>query len=418
MRRVSAARNSWLARRGPVRTLGEGGCLPGYSTGRRHGTRSLHGDTVDVDARPLVAERGLVATAVTALTVHALSDLPLESLGPTKALLKRFFSEQAWGPSDDEVLAAAVGPGDGRWREQLDDDLVLDFGWVDGRFRVRVDGPVGEAGHANRSGTDTLAASFEGDVVPEATPNPRTLAFRTGPISAAASREYRSAAETDDPRVARLFEVLPDLVSVLVARDFVALTLRRPDRWADLLARALAVVTEEFSAAANAAPAAPTGPGMAAMHARAPALAAARGRRETRLDRAWRELGDLRATEPEDLGRLLQASTGPDATSRQVAASLLGEAPADVARDAWSQLVGDPSRTVRRAAVDAIVDAGREELRPLLETALTDADAWVRWKALRGLAELGAAPSRRVVQPLTEDPDFRVRLEALAALRP
>ena len=91
--------------------------------------------------------------------------------------------------------------------------------------------------------------------------------------------------------------------------------------------------------------------------------------------------------------------------SRQVAAGLLREAPADVARDAWTQLVGDPSRTVRRAALDAIVDAGREELRPLLETALTDADAWVRWKALRGLAELGAGPSRLVVEPLIEDPD-------------
>lgn len=377
----------------------------------------MHGDTVDVDARPLVAERGLVATAVTALTVRALSDLPLESLGPTKALLKRFFAEQAWGPSEDEALAAAVGPGEGRWREQLDEDLVLDFGWVDGRFRVCVDGPVAEAGRPNRSGTDALAASFEGDIVPEATPNPRTLAFRTGPISDGGSREYRSAAETHDPRVARLFEVLPDLISVLVARDFVALSLRHPDRWADLLAPALAVVTEEFSTAANAAPAAPTGVGMAAMHAGAAEPGVARGRRQTRLDRAWRELGHLRATEPEDLGRLLEASTGPDATSRQVAASLLGEAPADVAQGAWSQLVSDPSRTVRRAAVDAIVDAGREELRPLLETALSDADAWVRWKALRGLAELGTAPSRLVVQQLTEDPDFRVRLEALAALR-
>ena len=85
---------------------------------------------------------------------------------------------------------------------------------VQGRFRVRVEGPVAEAGGAKRTRTEALAASFEGDIVREATPNPRTLAFRTGPVSDAASRQYRSAADTDDPRVARLFEVLPDLISV------------------------------------------------------------------------------------------------------------------------------------------------------------------------------------------------------------
>lgn len=351
-----------------------------------------------------------------ALTARALSDLPFEALGPTKARLKRFFFAEGWGPADDEALADAVGPGVGQWQERLDDDLVLDFGWVGGRFRVRVEGPETNTDRPERSGTDALAATFEGDIVPEATPNPRTLVFRTGPVSDAASREYRSAGETDDHRVVRLFETLPDLVGVLVARDFVALSLRRPDRWPELLASALATVNEEFSAAAAAVPSAPSGPGMAAMHAGAPAPVA-RGRRETRLDRAWRELGDLRVTEPEDQMRLLAAATCADAASRQVAAALLVDAAAGVAQATWSQLVDDPSRTVRRAAVDAIVDAGRKELRPLLETALGDADAWVRWKALRGLAELGGEPSRRVIEALAEDPDFRVRLEAVAVLR-
>ncbi len=368
-----------------------------------------------MDPRPLVAERGLVARAVAALTARALSNLPFESLGPTKARLKRFFFAEEWAASDDEALADAVGPGEGQWQERLDDDLVLNFGWVGGRFRLRIDGPVANTDRTKRSDTAALAATFEGDIVPEATPNPRTLVFRTGPVSDAASREYRSARETDDPRVVRLFEVLPELVSVLVAQDFVALSLRHPDRWPELLAPALATVNEDFSAAA-AVPSEPTGPGMAAMHAGAPAPVA-RGRRDTRLDRAWRELGHLRATQPEDQGRLLAAATSADATSRQVAATLLVDAPADIAQGAWSQLVDDPSRTVRRAALDAIVGAGQEALRPLLETALGDADAWVRWKALRGLAELGAEASRHVVEPLAEDPDFRVRLEAVAVLR-
>ena len=68
----------------------------------------------------------------------------------------------AEGRPDDEALAAAVGPGEGRWQERLDDDLVLDFGWVEGRFRVRVEGPVAEAGGAKRTSTEALAASFEG----------------------------------------------------------------------------------------------------------------------------------------------------------------------------------------------------------------------------------------------------------------
>ncbi len=368
-----------------------------------------------MDLRPVVAERGLVGRAVSLLTARALSDLPFESLGPTKARLKRFFFAEEWAPSDDEALADAVGPGDGQWQERLDDDLVLNFGWVGGRFRVRIDGPAVNTDRPTGSGTYALATTFEGDIVPEATPNPRTLMFRTGPVSDAASRQYRSASETDDHRVVRLFAVLPELVSVLVARDFVALSLRHPDRWPELLAPALATVNEEFSAAA-AVPSERAGPGMAVMHAGAPAPLA-RGRRETRLDRAWRELGDLRATDPEDQGRLLAAARTADPASRQVAAALLVDAPADVAKAAWSQLVDDPSRTVRRAVLDAIVDAGREELRPLLETALGDADAWVRWKALRGLAELGGEPSRLVVEPLAEDPDFRVRLEAVAVLR-
>ncbi|MGI8685327.1 MAG: HEAT repeat domain-containing protein [Acidimicrobiales bacterium] len=369
-----------------------------------------------MDARHLAAERGLVARAVAALTTGALGGVAFESLAPTKALLKRFFSAQDWDDSAAETLAVTVGPGEGWWQERLDEDLVLEFGWIDGRFRLRVEGP-GEAGATGDVGeADALAATFEGDIVPEATPNPHTLAFRTGPISDVDSREYRSAEEADDARVARLFTAFPELASVLVARDFVALTVRHPDRWPGLLAAVLSLVAEEFAGAGDRAAGDPVGPGMAAVHRTSSAAGRTRPS-ETRLARAWDELGGLRAAEPAGLERLLAASAAPASVYRQVAAGLLGEGPPDVAGRAWARLVGDPSRTVRRAAVDAVVDAGQEELRPLLEGALADADAWVRWKALRGLAELGAAPSGPVIQPLTDDPDFRVRLEARSALR-
>ena len=384
-----------------------------------------------MEARQLVAERGLVAAAVSALTAHALGELPFESLAPTKALLKQFFSAQPWSESNSEALADAVGPGTGWWRQPLDADLSVAFGWVDGRFALRAEGPGDASGTpatATAAPADTmhgplapvpatpaLADTFGGPVVPEVTPNPRTLAFRTGPIHDGESRSYRSAAEADDPRVARLFRSFPELATVLVARDFVALTLRRPDRWEALLAPVLAVLTEEFGEGEVRGDATPTA--LVDGQAGPDAPGTPRGRPETRLDQAWRDLGSLDASDPAALGRLLAAVAAPDAAHRQVAAALLGEAPPEVGRAEWARLLADRSRAVRSAALDAMVDARREDLRPLLEQALADVDAWVRWKALRGLSELGAAGSRDAIASLTADTDFRVRLEAQAALR-
>lgn len=376
----------------------------------------MSGDTGRVNGRRLVAERGLVASAAAALTTHAFTALPFEPLGPTKALLKRFFSAEGWDESDEEALAVAVGPGEGWWREPLDDDLVLSFGWIDGRFTLRVEGTPKAGRESWPDPSETLAATFEGPIVPEATPNPRTLAFRTGAIHEGESRSYTSAAEADDPRVARLFRSFPELAGALVARDFVALTMRRPDQWETLLVPVLEVMTEEFAAGETGATSAVGVPDTLQAGARAPG--AERPREETRLERAWRELGSLRPADPNDLDRLLAAAAAPDAAVRQVAARLLAEAQPEVAHAEWARLLGDPSRMVRRSVVDAMVDAGREELRPLLERALGDADAWVRWKALRGLGELGVSASLAVIQPLAADPDFRVRLEARAALGP
>lgn len=140
------------------------------------------------------------------------------------------------------------------------------------------------------------------------------------------------------------------------------------------------------------------------------------GRRLSRLEQAWEDLGALRPGEPADLVTVRAAAADASSARRQVAASLLREAPRDIGAAEWSRLATDRVRSVRRAAVDAMVDTGREELRPLFEAALTDADAWVRWKALRGLAELGVDPSRAAIVARAEDPDFRVRLEAAAAL--
>lgn len=387
-------------------------------------------DPDDLDgARRLLVERGLAAAAFGHLTVDAFLTLPLDAVGPTKALLKRFFSAGDWGPADDDALAAAVGPGAGEWRRHLDGDVVLAYGWTGGRFRVRVEAALAAGPPASPppAAGDPLAGTFDGPVVPEATPNPRSIRFQVGPVHGGPSRWYESAAAAaDDPGAARLFAGFPEVANVLVGPDFVAVGLHRAGDWERLLRPVLDVVTDEFAdpdaPPDTSGPRVTGGPAGAGVVGGAPTAADADAdpghRRVSRLERAWADLGALRpGTSADDLDRVRTAATGDDPSRRQVAANLLGEADPDVAATEWARLVVDPVRSVRRAAVDAVVDAGREGLRPLLEAALADADAWVRWKALRGLSELGVEASREPISPLAADPDFRIRLEVAAALR-
>jgi hypothetical protein len=350
-----------------------------------------------------VAARGLTSTAVTHLAHDALGTVELTNLAPVKTLLKRFFSPEPWTPADDAALGDLVGPGTGWWRHDLDEQFVFEYGWRAGAFHLELSPRV-----------DGL---FDGPVVPEATPNPRTIRFVTPPIHDGPSRWYETAADVDDPRVARIFE-FDDVANVLVGPAFVAIGLRRPDGWEQVLAPLLRVVTAEF---ANTPPASPASalpdPAEPVSAGHAPDARAQSEAHTGALDRAWRELGALRPDQPRDLERLITAVSATDAAERQVAARLVIGDDVDVGELAWGRLLGDASRSVRRATVDAMVDAHRPGLRPLLERALGDSDAWTRWKALRGLVELGVEPSRSVVAMLADDPDFRVRLETARALR-
>lgn len=366
--------------------------------------------------RSLVASRGLVAPAADALGRDVLGGLSWDALAEVKGLLKRHLSAQPWSGEDDERLAELVGPGEGWWEVPLDDQLRLAYGWRDGRFGLEVRSGDGAGGDDEGGDDEEPWDAFDGPVVPEATPNPRSIRFVTGPLGAAESRQYVKDGDVDDTRAAALFEAFPgDVEVVLVGPDFVAVTLRRPDRWEELLGAVLDVVTDRFGAASDVK----TSPtlGSPALDVRGGGAGGTPGR-TTALGRAWDELGALRPGErPDDLHRLLDASRAPDVASRRVAAHLLRDAPEDEARIAWQALLADASRSVRRTAVDAMVDAEREALRPLLEQALRDTDAWTRWKALHGLRRLGVGASREAVRRLAEDSDFRVRLEAAAALR-
>jgi hypothetical protein len=370
-------------------------------------------------ARARVVARDLTVKAFGLLTpvVTALG-LSLEALGPVKQLQKRFFSGVPWTRDDDEALADAIGPGvDGLARHELEPGLTLVWGWVDGRFRLRVtsDEPAVPPADDAARGTE-LGELFDSVVVPEATPSPRTIRFATPPLHVGPGRAFGRGNHDGDPRVGRIFRAFDDVTDVLVGPDFVAVTIARPRRWESLLGPMLRAITDEFAAERGEAPPELEGSPVVASGRGSDPERGAGSRPPRRLARAWADLGSLRADRPEERDRVLAAAHDDDPARRQVAAVLLADAPPGVAARSWTELLGDPSRMVRRSVVDVVVGAGSEELRPLLEHALDDSDAWVRWKALRGLAALGVEASRGAVERRVSDPDFRVRLEAARVL--
>ena len=367
-------------------------------------------------ARAHVVQRDLVPDAIAALT-PVVSQLPLDALGPVKQLLKRFFSDAEWTAAEADALADVVGTGSGGSRHELGPGLTLVWKWDDDRFRLGIESdeeaapPPGAGDAPARAG---LGETFDGAVVPEATPSPRTIRFATPPLHAGTARNYESGtAATADPRVGALFGAFDDVTNVLVGPDFVAVTITRPDGWERLLEPVLRAVTAEFTGDASS----DVQPGPSVPDpARAVPPDASEARAPRRVEQAWADLGRLRADRPDDLDSILAATRHEDAAHRQVASALLADAPADVAAGAWARLLDDPSRVVRRSVVDAVVGAERDQLRPLLERALDDPDAWIRWKALSGMAALGVGTSRAAVAARADDPDFRVRLEAARLL--
>jgi hypothetical protein len=373
-------------------------------------------------ARARVVERGLTAEAAGQL-LQVVSDLSLDELGTVKQLVKRFFSNEPWTAADDDALADAVATQPGAGRHDLEPGLTLLWGSEDGRFRLRVESATGGVDRGSGSpprspavrGETDLGTTFDGAVVPEATPSPRTIRFATPALHAGPGRIYDSVASAAaDGRVERLFTDFEDVTNVLVGPDFVAVTVSRPDLWEQLLAPMLRAVTDEFTAATDDSR--PEPERVAPMTITLSAGTGDAEREPRRLERAWAELGGLRADQPEHLDRILAAVHDDEPARRQVAAALLADAPPDLAKRSWGHLLGDPSRVVRRSTVDAVAGANRAELRPLLEQAVDDADAWTRWKALRGIADLGVGASRAAVSTRADDPDFRVRLEAARML--
>ena len=103
---------------------------------------SLMGGSDDTNmsaaGRRFVAERGLIGAAVAAIT-PLMDNVDFAQLGQVKRLLKQFFSDQQWGPTEQAALADAVGTGHGSVDGLLSEGVRLWAGWQDGRFALRVD---------------------------------------------------------------------------------------------------------------------------------------------------------------------------------------------------------------------------------------------------------------------------------------
>src|SRR5206468_9791861 len=87
------------------------------------------------------------------------------------------------------------GTGSGGGSHELEPGLTLIWTWEGGRFRLRVESDAPDARAApERAGdgspTTDLGETFDGAVVPEATPSPRTIRFATPPLHDGVARNY------------------------------------------------------------------------------------------------------------------------------------------------------------------------------------------------------------------------------------
>ncbi len=350
------------------------------------------------DGRGAVATRGLTADAVAHLTTEVAMQLPFEDLALFKALLKKFFSSEPWRPTDADSLSRLVSASldAGWWEHQLDDDLILRHGIMDGRYEIFVTG-------ADSPASGLFDRVFSGPVVPEATPHPSKIRFTIGG-TAAPGVWFRRGDDIDDSRVAELMGD-EDITDVMVAGDFVTVGLSRSASWEDRLDEVLDRVTTLFYD--------PTVP---------PSTASSLTRDELVGEGLRiRSLEDLHLLDPDDEGHrahLTAALRDPSAETRRLALATLAQSSDEgFAAATLADAYVDTHRIVRRMAIDGAADLGTERVRELLEQGLADDDAWVRWKAIRGLRELGVAPSMSAVRPLVNDDDFQVRFEAAAAAR-
>jgi len=352
------------------------------------------------ELRRAVEQRGLIGIASQHLTSEIAMQLPFESLGPFKDLLKQFFSGAPWTPADEARLSALVTEhlSEGMWEHQLDADITLQHGIVEGTYLIRLEGTA-------ETSISVFDQVFAGPVVPEPTPHPRKVKFSLGG-QPAPGVWHRRGEPVEDDRVVTLFEQ-PDVTDVMVAGDFVTVGIGATSSWEERLPALLELVTDLFWAGEERV-----------------------GTERTR-DELLEEAGRLSVAElrPEDLhlmdpdrsehrALLVAALDAGDPRRRRAAVATLAlSGDGDVAAAAVVTGYREESRTVRRTAVDAAADREDEQFRPLFEEAIFDRDPWIRWRAVRALDDIGPGPSLDEIVLAAADEDFQVRFEAQAVWR-
>jgi hypothetical protein len=354
-------------------------------------------------ARLRIAHEGLTDLAVERVARTALTRMPITLVDRARAQLRRFFSEGPWTVEDDAGLSAIVGPGEGWSIEDLAPGIRLGFGWRGGGFRVDVDAEPVQESAAPAEPEDavvvatlpeherTLGDTFEEHLVIEAGRNPAELRFQTGPSAGAPGRFTREE-QGSSAAVAALFRDFEDIEEVRIEMGAVAITVRNPEAWDEILLQVFDLVNDSFIPPRSIPP-------------------------DRQYLRALAEIGSLDVGNPRDLARILDATTSPDAAYRRVAVTMLEIADPIVVQKPWARALEDSSRAVRRATARAMAHIeGGADLRALFERALVDKDACVRYYGLRGLAQIGVGRADQTVERRKRDDDMRVRLAAIAAM--
>ena len=154
-----------------------------------------------------------------------------------------------------------------------------------------------------------LADLFDGPVVPEATPSPRTIRFATPSLGEGPSRAFDAANSADDARVAGIFAAFDEVTNVLVGPNFVAVTILHANGWEQLLARMLAAVTDGFVVAESTRETGADAPTVLSLGVGGGRATNAPPRQ---VDRAWVELSTASARDGEGLDRIVAASRDTD----------------------------------------------------------------------------------------------------------
>ena len=137
--------------------------------------------------------------------------------------------------------------------------------------------------------------------------------------------------------MAALFRDFEDIEEVRIEMGAVAVAVRNPEAWDEMLLQCFDAVNGAFVPPRAVPP-------------------------DRQYERAMAEIGDLDVGNPRDLARILDATTSPDAAYRRLAVAMLEIADPIVVQKPWTRALEDSSRAVRRATARAMANIGGADL--------------------------------------------------------